>query len=484
MQQYKVIIVGTGFAGICLGIKLKELGINNLLFLEKAEEVGGTWRENIYPGAECDVPSALYSYSFEQNSNWSCKWANQSEIHEYQINMAKKYALYEHIQFSQNVVKAIYDEELHLWQIDTSTGERYLCQHFVSAIGQLHYPSIPAFNNDHLYKGDLFHSARWNSDIDLNGKEVAVIGNAASALQFIPEIAKQVKQLTVFQRSPNWIIAKPNRSYWPWEKWLLENVPFFMSLKRLALWLRGEWVLLPAIRKNPLARWVLKNMCLWNMKKYINDPELVNKLTPDYPMGAKRILFSDNYYETLARDNVSLDTSGVESFTEEGIKSKDGEVNKFDAIIYGTGFKTNPFFASIHIQGLDGLSIRDSWEDGAQAYLGVSTKGFPNLHMMYGPNTNLGHNSIIIMLEAQARYIAQCIENMEQAGISAISVKPEVEATYNEEIQARLNNMAFSEIDQSWYMDRGRITQNWAGSTSEYMRRLRHFDLSAYQVLG
>ncbi|NNC54610.1 MAG: NAD(P)/FAD-dependent oxidoreductase, partial [Pseudomonadales bacterium] len=314
-----VVIIGAGFSGMCMAIQLKKSGFDDFIVLEEADEVGGTWRENTYPGAECDIPSALYSYSFEHNAKWRYKWSGQEQILDYQKGIAKKYGLYAHIRFNQHVCAAKYCQAETHWVVDTKSGERYFCQHLVSAVGQLHIPSIPEFANANSYQGTAFHSARWNHAIDLSGKRVAVIGNAASALQFIPQIAPRVKHLTVFQRSPNWVIAKRDRRYSRFEQWISEKIPWVTRMYRLRLWLRGELLLLPAMRRNRLARWLLRRETLASLRQHIKDPAIIDKLTPAYPVGAKRILFSDDYYQALARDNVKLDTAGVKQFTEQGI---------------------------------------------------------------------------------------------------------------------------------------------------------------------
>ncbi|MEH6606900.1 MAG: NAD(P)/FAD-dependent oxidoreductase [Pseudomonadales bacterium] len=482
-NRSKVVIIGSGFSGICLGIKLKEAGLNDFLILEKAEDVGGTWRENHYPGAACDIPSALYSYSFEHNSEWKYKWSKQAQIFEYQKSIANKYSLYQHTRFGQNVISASFDDTLQLWTVTTVSQEVFTAQHLVSAVGQLHCPSTPHFPDDNTFTGASFHAANWDHSVSLKGKRAAVIGSAASALQFIPEIAKELTHLTVFQRSPNWVIPKLDRPYKPWEQWLSDKFSFITKLYRLKIWLTGEYLLLPAMRKNRLVRAHIRRINQKMMKASIADTSLRKKLTPDYPVGSKRILFSNNYYDAIARDNVYLDTSGIEKFTPDGILRKDGIEEPFDVIIYGTGFKTNPFLEAIDIKGLHGKSLREAWSNGAEAYLGVSTHGFPNMHMMYGPNTNLAHNSIIIMIEAQSRYIVDCITGMDDRKLATIEVKKDSEKSYNEELQNRLRKMAFYEIEHSWYMDGGKVTNNWAGGTVEYKRRMRHFPWADYQAV-
>ncbi len=477
-ERVETIIVGAGFSGLCMGIKLKKAGLNDFLILEKADDLGGTWRENTYPGAECDIPSALYSFSFEHNSKWEYKWSGQAQILKYQHDTANKYRLREHLRFNEELSSAKFDQATGLWTINTRSGAQFIAAHFISAVGQLHHPSMPSFAGQETYSGHTFHSAEWDHSLDLSGLRVAVIGNAASAVQFIPKIAEQTAHLTIFQRSPNWVLPKQDRPYTRIEQWLSEKIPLITKFYRLNLWLKGELGILPAIRGNRVSRWLLRTLSQNALKKSINDEALRAKLTPEYPVGAKRVLFADEYYPSLARDNVYLDTTGIERFTEQGIVRNDGVEEKFDVIIFATGFKTNPFLVSMDIVGLDGRSLHQHWQNGAHAFLGVSTHGFPNLHIMYGPNTNLGHNSIIIMIEAQAAYIVQAIE---MSSNTAMQVKEDVEQKFNAELQTRLAATAFGAVADSWYLDNGKITNNWAGGTLEYKRRLKTIDQAAYQ---
>lgn len=482
--QPRIIIIGTGFAGIALAIYLKKAGITDFVMLEKAADIGGTWRENTYPGAECDVPSALYSFSFEHNAEWQYKWAEQGQILDYLHHVCAKHGLDEHIRLCQEVAAATWDEDARRWRVQTLQGLALDCQFLVSAVGQLHHPAIPRLGNETAFPGPRFHSARWRHDVDLSGKHVAVIGNAASAVQFIPQIARTASRVTVFQRSPNWVLPKMDRPYRAWEQWVSEKLPLAAKLYRLRLWLLGELVLFPLMRGNRLmAAWTR-----WRARRYlasrIADPLLRAKLLPDYPVGAKRILFSDNYFDALAQANVEVVTTPVAGLCESGVRCIDGREIPVDVLIYGTGFKSNPFLAPMTIRGEGGRLLADAWSQGAHAYLGITTSGFPNLLMMYGPNTNLGHNSIVIMIEAQARYIVQCLQGLDARNASALDVRPEVEAGYNDKLQARLARMAWSQIDASWYMDGGRITNNWAGSTHEYLRLCRTVDWSSFRILN
>jgi len=480
MQTIKTVIIGSGFGGLCMGIKLKQAGHDDFVILEKADDLGGTWRENTYPGG--DIPSALYSYSFEHNSEWQFKWSGQQQILKYQHDTASKYGLEAHLKYHHEVNALAFNEQNQRWQVSVSNGEQFEAQHVVCAIGQLHKPSTPKFKGVESFKGSTFHSAEWDHSVILDGKKVAVIGNAASAVQFIPEVAKVAADLTIYQRSPNWILAKVDRPYADWEQRISAKYPFVAKLYRRFIWMLGEYGVLPAIKGNRFSRWVVKKACLANLNKHVSDPELRAKLTPEYPVGAKRVLFSDHYFPALTRDNVNLNMNGVDRIDGAGVVDTQGQLLEADVIIYGTGFQTNPFLADIDVRGIGQRSIREAWSEGAQAYLGVSTNGFPNLHLLYGPNTNLGHSSIIIMLEAQVNYIIQAMDQLDQLGKQSCDVKKDVEANYNKEIQRRLSHMAFSKIEQSWYKDGNKVTNNWAGGTREYVRRLKKINMAAYTV--
>ena len=482
VQTPRIVIIGAGFSGIGLGVYLRKAGIEDFVILEKAKEVGGTWRENTYPGAECDVPSALYSYSFEHNAQWQYKWSEQCQILDYLRHVTEKHDLLKHMRFGQQVVGATWDASRNQWMVQLADNTSIRCQFLISAVGQLHVPNTNRLPNAEAFRGEQFHSAQWRHDVDLQGKKVAVIGNAASALQFIPQLAKKASQLSVFQRSANWVLPKMDRPYAAWEQWLSDHVPGVAKLYRLRLWLRAELILYPLMRGNRwLAKWGAKTSSAYIAEK-IADPALRKKLLPDYPIGAKRILFSDDYYDALARPNVELVTAPISGLTETGIRCADGREIAADVVIYGTGFRTNPFLSSITLVGAGDTPLSQHWRDGAHAYLGISTSGFPNLFMMYGPNTNLGHNSIIIMSEAQARYIVKCIQGLDRQGMVAMDVKSEIEMAFNDEMQRRLSSMVWSKVEASWYIDGKRITNNWAGSTQEYLRRCKQVNWDNYQL--
>lgn len=477
----RIVIMGAGFSGLCLAIKLQQQGIQDFVLLDKADEVGGTWRENTYPGAECDVPSALYSFSFEPNPTWAFKWAEQPQILDYLKSVASKHNLYDKIRFGQHVVSARYDEQDQCWQITSADGQRYRSQYFIVATGQLHKASVPTFEGQAEFSGHAFHSANWDHSLDLNGKRIAVIGNAASALQFIPEIASKAAKLTVFQRSANWVLPKNDRPYSAFERKLAQLVPGVTALYRLKLWLRGELLFFALMRGKGIAAWHSERSCRRYIAREIDDPTLREQLVPKYPIGAKRVLLSDNYYTALNRPNVTVCTTGVARIDANGIIKRDGSREEVDVIVYGTGFETNPFVAPVDVFGLGGQELQSAWSEGAHAYYGVMTHGFPNMMLMYGPNTNLGHNSIVLMIEAQSDYIINCIQETERRGLKAVQVSRQAESDYNDELQARLKRMVWAQTGESWYLDRGRITNNWAGRTWEYMRRMKNVDYRVFE---
>lgn len=473
--HFKCVIVGSGFSGICMAIKLKQQGVDEVLVLEKASEPGGTWRDNHYPGAECDVPSALYSYSFETRTDWDYQWSEQPQILEYINRTARKHGILPHIRFGSELVAASYDATNSRWNLSLASGDNLSAQFLVSAVGQLHKPRIPAIQGAQTFNGAQFHSAAWNHAVELAGKSVAVIGNAASATQFIPVVAQRAARLTVFQRSANWVSRKRDRRYTPREKALMRRFPFTRRLARLKIYLRNELLVYPAFKGNRLNNWLLRQACLGYLNDTVKDESLRRKLLPDYPVGAKRILVVEGFYEALVRDNVALVTDPIDAITPSGIRTRDGSQFPCDVIIYGTGFVTNPFLDGIRITGRTGKALAQHWAEGARAYLGIATCDFPNLFFMYGPNTNLGHNSILLMAEAQANYIVQLIAAVERQQCSAVEVYAEVEARYNSELQARLQSMVWNRVADSWYKSGGRITNNWPGSVGEYRRATRRF---------
>jgi len=482
-KKYSCIIVGTGFSGIAMGIQLKERGIQDFVILEKAEDIGGTWRDNTYPGAECDIPSALYSYSFEPNPDWEYKWSMQAQILSYIKYVAKKHDLYPHILFGKEMAKARWEDGTSTWFVESKDSSLYEGQTLVTALGQLHHPSTPEFLGKESYEGVSFHSARWNHEVSLEGKTVGVIGNAASAVQFIPEIAKAAGNVKVFQRSANWMLPKQDRMYKAWEKKLVRKIPLLLRLYRLRIWLLGGGLFFLMENKNNWLRRMYQKKAISFIKEHIKDPEVERLLTPDFPMGAKRVLFSDTYYPALARPNVSLVSDKIQKITSTGVQVGQGDVHDVDVLIYATGFTTNPFLLGLDMVGKSGVTIQEAWKDGHVNYKGITVSKFPNFFMMYGPNTNLGHNSIILMIEAQAKYIGQCISALHQNEWNALDVKEDRMLSYHQNIQKRLRGMIWANIDNSWYKsESGDLPNNYPGRTMEYIRDTRKVDFSDYNL--
>lgn len=482
-QDYKCIIVGSGFSGICVAIKLQQQGIDDFILLEKAQQPGGTWRDNHYPGAECDVPSALYSFSFETKTDWDYQWSEQAQILEYIKKTADKHGVTGHIRFGSELCDARYNEEQAMWVLQLTDGRTLRAQFLISAVGQLHKPHVPAIQGADAFGGPSFHSANWNHAIDFTDKSVAVIGNAASAVQFVPVLAQQARQLRIFQRSANWVSRKRDRRYTEREKKLLRLFPIAKRLARLRIYLRNELLVYPAFKGYRLNKWLLRMACLSYLNSTVTDARLRQKLLPDYPVGAKRVLVVDGYYEALMRENVDVVTDAIEAIDETGIRTRSGQHYPCDVIIYGTGFVTNPFLDGIAVRGKSGVLLSDHWSAGARAYLGIATSEFPNLFFMYGPNTNLGHNSILLMAESQAGYITQAIQSVAAKNACALEVRPDIEEQYNRGIQTRLQAMVWNQVADSWYKSGGRITNNWPGSVGEYRRVTRRFNADDYRVL-
>jgi len=478
----RIAIIGSGFSGLCLGIQLKKAGIHSFKIFEKADRLGGTWRDNTYPGAACDIPAFSYCFSFEQKTDWTRKWAGQEEILAYMDHCAEKYGILQHLRFTTEVESARFDADAAVWGLRTRAGEEIEAEVVISAVGQLSRPKVPDIPGLETFRGESFHSARWSHDYNLEGKRVGVIGNAASAIQFIPEVAKQVDHLSVFQRSANWMIPRMDRPYSRKEIDRFTRHPWLAKLYRWWIWASFELRYPMVFRAGSWLGPLFERMAKKYMRSIIKDPKLREALVPDYPIGARRILISDDYYQALERENVEVVTAGIERVVEDGIVDNEGRTHVVDAILLATGFRTTEFLAPIRIQGLEGRSLEEEWKDGAQAYLGITVAGFPNFFMTYGPNTNLGHNSIIFMLECQTRYIMQCIERIWKGRLAYLDLRPEVQASFNAKIQSELRRTVWAETDRSWYKDEaGRITNNWSGTTSRYWLKTRRVDLSCYR---
>jgi cation diffusion facilitator CzcD-associated flavoprotein CzcO/acetyl esterase/lipase len=480
-QCHEVLIVGGGFGGIGMAIMLKRAGIDDFLILERSGDVGGVWRDNTYPGAACDVPSHLYSFSFEPNPAWSRRFASQDEIHAYLRHCADKYALAGHLRCHAEVSVAAFDEAAGLWRVRLRDGAELAARIFITATGQLSNPMLPQVEGIGTFRGPAFHSARWDHGVDLAGKHIAVIGTGASATQFVPAIAPTAGSLTVFQRSPSWIIPRPDRPYRAWQQSLFKALPWAMRLHRAIIYTQYESRALAFTR----ARWILTVAAGLPFRRMlarqVRDPALRAKLTPGYPIGCKRVLLSSDYLATFGRPNVELVTDGIVRVTPDGIETADGKQHAVDVIVYGTGFAATSFLAPMRITGRGGLDLNTAWAAGASSYLGMTVPGFPNFFMLYGPNTNLGHNSIIYMLESQFAHVLRALDALRKSGAARIEVEAAPHRAFNAAIHARLAKSAWVGC-RSWYLDeQGRNTINWPGFTLSYRWLARHSRLTAYR---
>ncbi|OBA57254.1 4-hydroxyacetophenone monooxygenase [Mycobacterium sp. 1100029.7] len=477
----RVLVIGAGFGGLGAAHELSKDGLAEVTVLEKAEDIGGVWRENTYPGAACDVPSNLYSYSFSRKPDWGRRYAEQPDILGYIHDTADRFGLRGLVRTGVEVTSAEYDESSATWRVATSSGDVYEADVLVPAVGQLSRPAFPAIPGLDSFAGPSFHSAQWRHDLDLTGKRIAVLGTGASAIQFVPRIRRNAKQVTVFQRSAPYVLPKPDRGYTVAHHAAFRRVPGFAAAMRQLIWQISEFFGLALTRVAPLARLIGVAASL-NIKWHIKDPVLRAKLTPDYPIGCKRVLFSSEWYPALAQDNVAVETDAITEVTPQGVRTADGRLHEVDVIIYGTGFKATEFLAPMTITGRDSRDLHAQWAEGARAHLGMAVPGFPNMFLIYGPNTNLGSSSIILMMEQQARYIRQLTEELARGGGGrAFEVRPAVEQAYDADVQGRLDSGVWTTCD-SWYRaSSGRVTTNWPGLVHEYQRRTTKVDLADYR---
>jgi cation diffusion facilitator CzcD-associated flavoprotein CzcO len=478
-----IAIIGTGFGGLGMAIKLKQAGHDDFVILEKGASSGGCWRENTYPGAACDVPSLLYSFSFEPKTDWSRTFAHQPEIEGYLKHCEKKYALSQKIQFNTEVISAVFDEDSGRWHVTTAMGQCISARIFISACGQLSQPAIPKLKGIETFKGKVMHSARWDNSYSLKGKKVAVIGTGASAIQFVPAVAKVAESLHVLQRSPPYILPKSDRPYSAKEISRFKSSPLWQKLCRLGVYLYNESRLLGFTSLQSTMS-IARKQCAEHMKKTINNPELRKKFTPDYPIGCKRILISNNYYPAFNQKNVSLETESIDMITAKGIKFEDGREIEADTLIYGTGFKATEFLTPIEVTGLQGKILNRQWHKGAEAYLGITVNDFPNFFMLYGPNTNLGHNSIVYMLESQISYILDAVQTLKKNNLKYLNIREHPQKQFNRDVQAKLKNTVWEKGCDSWYKNEaGKNTVNWPDFTFKYRHQTRKLNLNDYQAI-
>jgi cyclohexanone monooxygenase len=482
-RNVEVLVAGGGFSGLGAAIKLTRAGKRDFVVIERGSEVGGTWRDNTYPGAACDVPSHLYSYSFELNPKWSRSFSDGWEIQQYLRDVAAKYRVLDKFAFDCELQSAYWDAAAQRWHVETSQGA-YSAKVFVSAIGALCEPALPDIKGIDTFRGEVFHSARWNHDLDLRGKRVALIGTGASAIQIGPVIAKDVTQLDVYQRTAPWIMPRRDRTYPKVESLAYQYVPGLQRLARTAIyWGRETFVFGFAI--NPKLAAPVRRMALGNIHKGVKDPELRKAVTPNFQIGCKRILISNDWYPMLERPNVDLVTDGIAEIRGNTIVSTDGTERQVDAIVVATGFHVTDSPAYDKIKGADGRTIGEVWRaEGMQAYKGAALAGFPNLFFIVGPNTGLGHNSMVLMIESQLNYLMDGLRTMSEHGLATVEVRRAAQDAYNAELQKRMERTIWTTGGcASWYLDaHGRNTTLWPGFTFTFRALTRRFDHAAYDT--
>ncbi|PLB51297.1 FAD/NAD(P)-binding domain-containing protein [Aspergillus steynii IBT 23096] len=500
--QATVVIIGAGISGLCMAIDLlRKTSCRNFVILEKGSQVGGTWFDNKYPGCACDVWSTLYSFSFAQKSDWSRAYPGQEEILQYIISVAERFGLFKYIRFNSAVQEARWDDEKQHWTVDVEVGgakDRQYIESYqittnflVSAVGQLNAPYWPSLTGLDEFTGKLMHSARWDWSYDFTGKRVAVIGNGATAVQIVANIAPSVSQLTVYQRTPNWVNPRNDAPLSSLHQFLLSRIPPLRWLKRSLQMQIRELTHLALAHPTSVFSDYVRNKSIASMKAQLPDkPEYWDKLVPKYAPGCKRILVIDDYYSTLNRKNVALDTRPIRGLTEQGVQTDDGAEAEFDLIVLATGFRAVEFMHPIRVFGKNGRPLSEIWKDGAAAYKGATVEDMPNFGMLFGPNTSLGHNSIILMIEAQSRYLSTLIQGVVKAKKSgkslAITPRPEVVQRYNEEIHARLEKTSLADPNcHSWYKtESGKITTTWPGTAVQYQREMSRVCWEDYVVEG
>jgi cation diffusion facilitator CzcD-associated flavoprotein CzcO len=470
----EVLIVGAGFSGLGAAIALLEDGQPDFVVIERAESLGGTWRDNSYPGCACDIPSVLYSYSEEQNPDWTRAFAPQAEILDYLRAVAARHRLESRIRYGHELLAADYDEGRQLWEVRTSAGA-FTARVLVSAVGALADPAVPALEGLERFRGRSFHSARWDHEHDLSGRKVAVIGTGASAIQFVPEIVDRVDRLTVFQRTPPWVMPRANPSIPSAWRRAFRRGPRLQRAAREAVFSLFETFHFGF--QHPAAGRVAQGRALANLEHNVIDPALRAKLTPDYALGCKRVLGSDSWYPSLCRPNVEVVTDAITTVTEDGIVDAAGVHHEVDTIIFGTGFRvTDPPIAD-RVRGRGGRSLADSWQGSMQAHLGIAIHGFPNLVMLLGPNTGLGHNSVLLMIEAQLGYLRKLLRYRSSHGLATVEPTAEAQARFVADVDRGTRGSVWTAGGcVSWYLDRtGRNSTLWPDSVRAYRRRLSRF---------
>ncbi|HEY4895590.1 MAG TPA: NAD(P)/FAD-dependent oxidoreductase [Solirubrobacteraceae bacterium] len=481
-RALEVIIVGAGFGGVAAAIELRRHGIDRIEILEQGADLGGTWFFNSYPGAACDVPSHLYSFSYAQRRDWERLCSMQPEILSYIHDVARSEGVDRLVTTNTTVTACSWDSERCRWTVETADGASREADVVILATGQLHQPARPAIDGAENFAGHSFHSAEWDHEYPLAGKRVGVIGTGASAVQFVPEIAGEVAHLSVFQRTGNWFMPRRNRRYNRLIRAAVAGIPALQAMRRQFVFQYTESLTLAIRHPRTVGRLTRLRSAAF-MRSQLRDPEVRERAWPDYTFGCKRILFSSHFLPALQRPNVELITEHITSITPSGIVTADGATRELDCVIWATGFNTNDFMFPMQVSGSDGAALGESWREGAHAHLGMTVPGFPNMFILYGPNTNTSGGSIIVYLEAQVAYVRQALEQLLARDAAALEVLPEVEAASDRALQARFAGTAWTRCD-SWYRDEhGRIVANWPGYMRDYLEQTSRLDPNEFNFI-
>lgn len=479
LGHFRVAIVGAGFAGIGMAKRLLDEGIEDFAIFERAKEIGGVWRDNQYPGCACDVHSHLYSFSWAQNPSWTHAFSPQEEIWAYLKDVTKRFGIMPFVRFEHSVVEARWDESERHWVIETSHGV-YTSDTFVAANGGLSEPSYPDIPGVETFEGKTMHSARWDHDHDLTAKRVAVIGTGASAIQFIPRIQPKVDKLTVFQRTPPWVVPRGDREVPAERRRFFEKNPRALNALRSFIYGVRELFALPLL--NPTLLGLSERLARKHLERQVADPVLRAKITPSYRMGCKRILVSDDYYPAIIRPNVDVVTTGIKEIRARSVVTTDGIEHEVDTIIFGTGFQVAETKIAKQIRGRGGKTLSEVWQGSMKAHLGTTVSGFPGLFMLQGPNTGLGHTSVIVIIESQIEHVIAALKNMNARSLVAIEPKPEAQAAFVADVDRKMKGTVWTSGGcNSWYLDKnGRNSTLWPGFTFTFARRVEPFDPKEY----
>ena len=482
-EHARVVVVGSGFSGIGSAVRLTQQGVDDFVVLERADSVGGTWRDNTYPGCACDVPSHLYSFSFAPNPDWSHVFSRQPEIRAYLERVTDDFGVRPHLHTGTDLLSGVWDDAAMLWRLETSKGAM-TADVVVSGCGGLVEPALPDVPGVETFQGEAFHSARWDHAVDLTGKRVAVIGTGASAIQFVPAIQPRVGRLVLFQRTPPWIVPRLDREYGERQKRLLRRLPALQRVARTGQYWVREWNLL-AFTGSGRLRAVAEKEARKHLERQVPDPALREKLTPDYAFGCKRVLISNDYLPALTQPNVSVVTSGITEVRPHSVVDADGVEHEVDVIVYGTGFRVMDIPLAHRLTGREGRTLAEEWDKtGAQAHRGTTVAGFPNLFLLLGPNTALGHSSVVFMIEEQIAYVMKALEALDAFGVQALEVRREAQDAYNEALQDQLDDTVWNTGGcRSWYRDaEGRNFTLWPTHTFTFRAQTARFDASSYAL--